>query len=116
MKNRRKSPNGNNKEKSISKNDDMDTLKYKESMNSGKGNILVTVRCRPISKKEIEISNIETVKILNHKIVIVLDPIEYNGHEEVFKNRSKEQQYAFDYAFEKNSSQKEIYENKKLKN
>jgi kinesin family member 18/19 len=41
----------------------------------------------------------------------VLDPIEYNGHEEIFKNRSREQQYAFDYVFEQKSSQQDVYEN-----
>jgi kinesin family protein 18/19 len=89
----------------------IDTHKLKESMNNGKSNILVCVRCRPLTKKEIDVSNIETVKILNKKIVIVLDPIEYNGHEEVFKNRSREQQYAFDYVFDNHSTQQEVYEN-----
>jgi kinesin family member 18/19 len=88
-----------------------DTQKFKDQMNNGKANILVCVRCRPLNPKEVQISNIETVKILNKKIVIVLDPIEYNGHEEIFKNRSREQQYAFDYVFEQKSSQQDVYEN-----
>jgi kinesin family protein 18/19 len=33
---------------------------------------------------------------LDKKLVILIDPYEYNGHSEIFKNRSREQQYAFD--------------------
>lgn len=88
-----------------------DTQKFKDQMNSGKASILVCIRCRSLNTKEIQVSNIETIKILNKKIVIVLDPIEYNGHEEIFKNRSREQQYAFDYVFEQKASQQEVYDN-----
>ena len=35
-------------------------------------------------------------------MVILIDPYEYNAPTDVFKNRSREQQYAFDYAFDKN--------------
>ena len=36
------------------------------------------------------------------KMVILMDPIEYNGPTTVFKNRTREQTYAFDFAFDKN--------------
>lgn len=96
------------KEKGSLENSDTD--KYKEVLESGKSNIMVCVRCRPLSKKESEISNIETVKILNGKVVVILDPVEYNGPEDIFKNRTKEQQYAFDYAMDKSAKQQVIYE------
>jgi kinesin family protein 18/19 len=91
--------------------DESDTSKFKDSLINGKANILVCVRCRPISRREVENSNVETIKILNNKMIVVIDPIEYNGHEEVFKNRSREQHYAFDFAFDRNSTQQEVYDN-----
>jgi hypothetical protein len=33
-------------------------------------------------------------------MVILIDPYEYNAPTDVFKNRSREQKYAFDYAFD----------------
>lgn len=118
-KNRSRSPSPKtSKEKSLGKitgkvtsKDDSDTINFKDPNGTGKSNILVAVRCRPLSKKELDISNIETVKILNNKVVCVLDPVEYNGHEEVFKNRSREQQYAYDYAFLADAKQEDVYQN-----
>ena len=37
---------------------------------------------------------------MDKKIVCLVDPYEYNGHSEIFKNRSREQNYAFDFAFD----------------
>jgi kinesin family protein 18/19 len=91
--------------------DNSDTDTHKNNMNTGKTNILVCIRCRPLSKKESEVSDIETVKILNSKVVIVLDPIQYNGPEDIFTNRSREQHYAFDHVFDKNTTQQKVYDN-----
>ena len=41
-----------------------------QNKNSGKVNILVTVRCRPISKKESDLYLVESVKILNGNVVL----------------------------------------------
>lgn len=41
-------------------------------------------------------------------MVILIDPYEYNGPTDVFKSRSREQQYAFDFAFDKNCGYKII--------
>lgn len=90
---------------------EIDTQKHKELMSSGKANIFVVVRCRPLSKKETELSNVETVKIINEKVVFILDPIELTGSEDTPLHRSKEQQYAFDHAFDKATTQQQIYEN-----
>jgi kinesin family member 18/19 len=76
-----------------------------------KENIVVAVRVRPLNNRELEFSNIETLKITEREIVTVLDPIEYKGTEEVSKNRSREQQFQFDYAFNKSTPQEEVYEN-----
>ena len=45
------------------------------------------------------------------KQVTVLDPIEYDGPEDIFKGRSREQQYAFDHVFNQVTSQEEVYKN-----
>ncbi len=67
------------------------------------------MRCRPLNQKELEFSNIETIRCRDKKHVIVLDPIEYNGPEEIFKGRSREQHYAFDHVFNQVSTQEEVY-------
>jgi len=77
---------------------------YVEDMKKGTYNIMVVVRCRPLSSKEKEQSDIEIVKILDRKLVILKDPTNYNGPNEIFKNRSREQSYAFDFAFDKSSN------------
>ena len=84
---------------------EQDTRSYMDGMKKGQNNILVAIRCRPLSFREKNISNIETIKVLDEKIVILMDPIEYNGPNSVFKNRSREQTYAFDYAFDKTTNQ-----------
>ena len=88
-----------------------DTQNYLEDMKKGTYNILVCVRCRPLSQLELQISNYETIKIMENKIVILMDPIEYNGPNSIFKNRSREQTYAFDFAFDKYTTQKTVFEN-----
>ena len=72
-------------------------------------NVTVAVRKRPLSRKEIDFNSFNIVRVLNNKMVILLDPYEYNGHNEVFKNRNKEQHYAFDYAFDENINQEEVF-------
>ena len=48
-------------------------MKQQNKINSGKVNILVTVRCRPLSKKESDLSLVESVKILNGNVVHITD-------------------------------------------
>ena len=82
-----------------------ETKNYVDDLKKGTYNILVAIRARPLNIKEIEFNDKEIIKILDEKVVILLDPFEYNGPQEVFKNRSREQHYAFDYAFDKYCSQ-----------
>lgn len=63
------------------------------------------MRVRPLSHKETEIGEKEIIRVLDRKLLILLDPNEYNGHNEIFKNRSREQQYAFDYVFDQSCDQ-----------
>ena len=94
---------------SISNNDG--TKNLVEDMKKGSYSILVCVRCRPLSQSEHQLSSYETIRIMDEKMVILMDPIEYNGPSTVFKNRNREQTYAFDYAFDKNTSQNVVFEN-----
>lgn len=71
-------------------------------------NIVVAVRIRPLNIKELETSNIEILRTYNNQ-VIVSDPVEYNGPEEIFRNRSREHTFTFDYAFGQNSDQVKAY-------
>ncbi len=84
---------------------DEETKNHIEEMKKGTYNILVAVRCRPLNNKEKELSDIEIVKVLDKKMLVLNDPYEYNGHSEIFKNRSREQNYAFDLVFDKYTSQ-----------
>ena len=79
-------------------------------MKKGTYNILVCVRCRPLSSLEYQLSSYETIRIMDDKMVILMDPIEYNGPNTIFKNRSREQTYAFDFAFDKYSTQNTVFE------
>ena len=88
-----------------------DTNSYIEEMKKGTYNILVCVRCRPLSSLEYQLSTYETIRIMDNKMVVLMDPIEYNGPNTIFKNRSREQTYAFDFAFDKYTSQKVVFEN-----
>ena len=88
-----------------------ETKTYIENLKKGACNILVCVRCRPLSSLERQLSTFETIKIMDNKMLVLMDPIEYNGPTTVFKNRTREQTYAFDYAFDKYSTQKFVFEN-----
>ena len=87
-----------------------DTNAYVEEMKKGTYNILVCERCRPLSSLEYQLSTYETIRIMDNKMVILMDPIEYNGPNTIFKNRSREQTYAFDFAFDKYSTQNTVFE------
>ena len=97
-------------EKNEKNYDNKDTNTYIEEMKKGTYNILVCVRCRPLSSLEYQLSTYETIRIMDDKMVILMDPIEYNGPNTIFKNRSREQTYAFDFAFDKYSTQNIVFE------
>ena len=97
-----------NNSQELKKNED--TNAYIEDMKKGTYNILVCVRCRPLSSLEYQLSTYETIRIMDDKMVILMDPIEYNGPNTIFKNRSREQTYAFDFAFDKYSTQNTVFD------
>ena len=68
------------------KKEEKDTNTYIEDMKKGTYNILVCVRCRPLSSLEYQLSAYETIRIMDNKMVVLMDPIEYNGPNTIFKN------------------------------
>lgn len=84
-----------------------------------KKNMIVAVRSRPLSQRELEFSNFNIVKILNREIVSVINPVEYKYNAESNKyvnedkqmeiTKSKEHQFAFDFAFDEKATQEEVY-------
>lgn len=69
--------------------------------------MLVAVRCRPISREETERNEFAIIRIIDSRLVVVLDPNEYDTALQA--NRSKEKKYAFDYAFDETATQAEIF-------
>ena len=70
--------------------------------------ILVAVRVRPLSQKEQLISTDESITVENKNIIILKDP---NGYINPNHIRSKEQFLTYDYAFDKNETQENIFNN-----
>jgi len=75
-----------------------------------KENLIVAVRVRCLNSREVEFSNLDAIKIKNNELVTVLDPLEHLGKSDEVNNK-REQQYAFDFAFDKNTTQDEVYTN-----
>jgi kinesin family member 18/19 len=99
-------PFGSQIAKIILEDKEMDTIDADTS------NMVVAVRLRPLDKKEIEREEFEIVRVMDQKLVILMDPLELlNAKGALGKNRSKEKQYAFDYAFDADTGQNEIFEN-----
>ena len=65
---------------------------------------MVAVRLRPMWKKEENRGELSIVRILDRKVVILMDPADVMNEEKILgRNRTKEKQYAFDFAFEPGS-------------
>jgi kinesin family protein 18/19 len=69
------------------------------------------VRVRPLSKQEKAKQAVNSVRVLDEKIVILKDESEV-APEAAFRqgNRSKEQTYAFDVAFDERATQQYVFE------
>ena len=83
-----------------------------EEIKRGESNILVAVRLRPLLSREISEGQFNLVKIMDGKLVILQDPKDFteeNGKNELRKNRTREQQYAFDYAFDQDVDTVQVF-------
>ena len=54
--------------------EDPETNELVNDMKQGTSNILVAIRCRPLTKKEKEVDDYKTVNILDDKVVVIIDP------------------------------------------
>ena len=90
-----------------------------QEIKSSSKNMIVAVRSRPLSKIELEYSNIKTIEIQNSKTLIITEPTQYNYIEEGSKYinedsaleiiQSKQTKFEFDYAFDEHTQQEDIY-------
>jgi len=69
--------------------------------------MLVAVRLRPMWDKELEVGDYNCIRIVDGKMVIVLDPWYDPDHN---KNRDQEKRYAFDKVFDDEVGQERVYE------
>jgi kinesin family protein 18/19 len=79
-----------------------------ESWQSGSSNILVVVRCRPLSSAERQRKDDEVVLISDGKTIEIEDP----GHtatNEMRKKRLKNRAFAFDHSFSSSTPTHEVY-------
>lgn len=78
-----------------------------------KNNLVVAVRIRKLNKREIEISATETIKKIDRDTLFLTEPISNDGsfEEDRVKPKLKESLFSFDFIFDKNSKQEEVYLN-----
>lgn len=81
-------------------------------MKHGVNKIMVAVRLRPMWKKEKDKGEVSITKLLDRNVVILMDPADVLAEEKILgKNRSREKQYAFDFAFDEGTNQSEVFKN-----
>ncbi|CAD8086648.1 unnamed protein product [Paramecium primaurelia] len=90
---------------------DNETNKFLEELKNGSSNILVAIRVRPLNQKERSVSEFETIRILDGKMIVLMDPESEREDELLRKNRLKETNFAFDFVFDQWAPQQKIYEN-----
>ncbi|CAD8110484.1 unnamed protein product [Paramecium sonneborni] len=90
---------------------EIETKKFIDELKNGNSNILVAIRVRPLSQKERSLSEFETIRILDNKMIVLLDPEQERDDDLLRKNRLKETNFAFDFVFDQFASQQMIYEN-----
>ena len=73
--------------------------------NNQKSSITVAIRIRPLNKNELDVSPVEAIKVINNSSLLVSIDSSIKK-----TNQIKEQQFFFDYVFDKNTSQQTIYE------
>ncbi|CAK60116.1 unnamed protein product (macronuclear) [Paramecium tetraurelia] len=88
-----------------------ETKQFIDELKNGVSNILVAIRVRPLSQKERSQSEFETIRILDNKMIVLLDPDSEREDDLLKKNRLKETNFAFDFVFDQWAPQQMIYEN-----
>ncbi len=80
---------------------------HMKAMWAGQSNVLVSVRVRPLMKHDVVKKS--CVRVLDSKVVVIMDPASGDKQDILRANRNREKQYAFDYVFEQGSSQDSCY-------
>ena len=80
---------------------------HMKAMWAGQSNVLVAVRVRPVLKHDI--AKKSCVRVLDSKVVCIMDPATGDKQDILRVNRTREKQYAFDHVFEPGSSQESVY-------
>ncbi|PHJ25723.1 kinesin motor domain-containing protein [Cystoisospora suis] len=80
-------------------------------MKQGQSNILVAVRVRPLLPKEVQAGCRQIVRVLDNRVVLLLDPGPSSQDDVLRLKRSREKRYAFDYAFDEQTDQRCVYAN-----
>jgi hypothetical protein len=70
---------------------------HMKAMWEGQSNVLVAVRVRPLLKHDIIKKS--CVRVLDSKVVVILDPAAGDKHDILRANRNREKQYAFGKSF-----------------
>ena len=60
--------------------------------------MLVAVRVRPLTQKEMAVDPNETVRVLDNKMIVLLDS---SGEESEKRGRSREAQFSFDFVYDR---------------
>ena len=108
----KKSPRSPESTKKISKK------KIEEKFSKNK--MLVALRSRPLLNRELEESNYNTISVTDRETVIITIPTEYisndkgkyyfKGEKKIKVTKVKEAEFKFDFAFDENSDQAEVYQ------
>jgi kinesin family protein 18/19 len=81
---------------------------HMKAMWAGQSNVLVAVRVRPILKQDS--CKRSCARVMDMKVVVILDPAQGDKQDVLRANRSREKQYAFDFACDSSSSQEHVYQ------
>lgn len=81
---------------------------FLDGCSNGSSNIMVCVRVRPMNAKEIMMGGKSLLRVLKGKLVVMLNP-QVARDDFLRLNRNREKRYAFDYAFDEDTDQDEVY-------
>jgi hypothetical protein len=80
---------------------------HMKAMWAGQSNVLVAVRARPLMKHDVVKKS--CVRVLDSKVVVILDPAAGDKQDVLRANRNREKQYAFDHVFDPGCTQEHVY-------
>ncbi|KAH9543636.1 hypothetical protein CY35_13G076000 [Sphagnum magellanicum] len=83
-------------------------LHYIFKKNRGWEVAMVAVRCRPLTAKE-KLKSRDILRVVDDKVVVVLDPDVSKEYLDRVQGRSKEKKYAYDIAFGAESTNEDVY-------